>query len=913
MQSFVIITVLLLGLASPAVATANHRYVIGELAKSTYSGRQAGTAGYENAVTYLDGQMSDVGIQHVFNANNFRLPYTASAAVLTDETVSLNGRKLAIGVDYQPFAQSAAATATTTKTYYVGDGTAANYTGDTPGLVVFHWNRADGTFGGGVLDRIQIAISHGASAVAIIADGELAVSNFEHPLKSSEIKIPAIYLAPAAAVLAGIPSDHMPRTLLLASSISLKITRNSNMAADDLVGIVPGKLESHAILWVTNIDGFGILPDGRAFPGTKAASTAAAMMLDLAQHYTQSQPEFTQIFAFVGSKWSDQAGVKALAEHLNWSHIDTAVDVYAMGGSGARNRVNVNFTDPSFASTAHTLDAAAQLNTDLGNALSSVLSTYSKSTILLRDLDTWVNDSMADIPETVTDSAYSTGLQSLTSIADELMRVLTPTESPITSPPTFTPAQADPTSPTFQHTETDHFSIYTSSSDQPLFTPSLLNIMESIFKADDFYNYDAVSTKKVTALFIANGSIAAHICRRTDLYANPDAAGGGFANVNDGQPCVYQKRTGTGSEPIWFGNIAHELNHALATLQDFYPKQSDLQEWQGQSQFIRYDMKGQLPLTSNALVQTFFNFEVPKLSSLITNYQSGIDWAWFTTGTVNPDGWQYTYHIAGSMYGFLSAQYGIHASRRAMYRNYQDVTKFKENMIADTGLSFEAFCEQWSYWMLHSGAPKSPVSESFRASGDQNNSFDNLLLYTRATPVATTSGDSQPSGSNTSVGVYAGVSISSDGLLHLDLTGTSAADMNINRIGITQSTMDYEFDFALISGKSRDLAIFIPPDGILARATIKQGANQFQVNISKAQIANQPLLVLNFYAPDTNAFIQVDATSLTLAPASTIAAPKKVTVAPKKMAIKCIRGKSSRKVIAVKPVCRAGWKKTRLA
>jgi hypothetical protein len=895
------------------VATANHRYVIDELAKSTYSGRQAGTAGYENAVAYLDGQMSDVGIQHVFNANNFRLPYTASTAVLTDETVSLNGRKLAIGVDYQPFAQSAATTAVTTKAYYVGDGTSANYTGDTPGLVVFHWNRADGTFGGGVRDRIQIAVSHGARTVAIIADGDLAVSNFEHPPNSSEIKIPAIYLAPAAAVLAGIPSDHVPRMLSLTSSISLKITRNSNMTADDLVGIVPGKLESHAILWVTNIDGFGMLPDGRAFPGAKAASTAAAMMLDLAQRYTQSQSEFTQIFAFVGSKWSDQAGVKALAQRLNWSHIDTVVDVYAMGGSGARNRINAMFTDPTFAPTAHAIYSGAQLNTDLGNALSSVLSTYSKSTLLLRDLDTWVDDSMADTPTTVSDTAYANGLQSLTSITDELMRVLTPTESPITSPPTFTLHQADPTSPTFQHTETDHFSIYTTSSDQPLFTPSVLNIMESIFKADDFFNYDVVSTKKVTALFIADGSVAAQICRRIDLYANPDAAGGGFANVNDGQPCVYQKRTGTGSEPIWFGNIAHELNHALATVQDFYPKQSDLQEWQGQSQFILYDMKGQLPLSSHALVQAFFNFEVPKLSSLITNYQSGMDWAWFTTGKVNPDGLQYTYHIAGSMYGFLSDQYGTHASRRAMYRNYQDVTKFKENMIADTGLSFDAFCEKWSYWILHDGAPMTPVSESFRAKVDQNNAFDNLLLYTRATPMAPTAGGAPPSGGNTSVGVHPDASITSDGLLHLDLLGTSAADINIDRIGITQSATDYEFDFVLTSGESRDLTVFIPPDDILTRATIWRGANRFRVNISKAQIANQPLLMFNFSTMETNAFIPVNATSLTLAPDRAISTPRKVTVTLKKVTIRCIKGNLSMKISAVKPVCPAGWKKARLA
>jgi hypothetical protein len=931
----VLITVIMdLGVSPVAGASAsNHQYVVDELAKPEYAGRQAGTPGFAKAVTYVSQQMRDVGMQPALNGSDFQLPYTASTAVLTNESVSLAGHKLARGVDYQPFARTPSGTFSTTSAFYAGNSASSDYLGTVNGAVIFHWNKLDGNFGDGILDRIQIAQAHGAKAVVVIADGELLASNFEHLLNARTIEIPAIYISKAAAIAAGIPVDHKAKALPpLSLSIALSILRDTNAAATDLLGVIPGKREDHAILWLTNIDSFGQLPDGRSFAGAVSGSAAAAMMLDLAQRYQSSPPEFTQLFAFVGSKWNDQAGVQALAKRLNWSHIDATFDLYAMGGTGEASRLNVGYTDPAFANSAKSISSTAYFNNALGNGLSSQLLGLTKHSMLVRDLDTWIDDSISDIPSRITAAAYSTGIDSLLGLGSAAMKVLAPTEDVVAQLPSFSPVALGSANLPVMQTDTPQFTVDVSAIDQLKMTVPVLNSMQRIYNVDSFYNYDPVPPTKATALFISDDKTAAEVCKRSDLVTNPSAAGGGFASTDNGM-CIYQSRSGNGSEPIWYGNIAHELNHAMANAQSFYPRQSDLQEWQGQSQIVIYNNATGEPLSSAPNIITgIANFEVPNLQSLISDYKTKIDWSWFTSATTNPLGWQYTYHLAGSMYAFLADQYGVHASRRAMYRNYEDVKKFQENMIADTGLTFDQFGSQWSHWMLNEGQPLTPVAATVKAQTDQNNAFDYMLVYTHPNSSTTAAiSNSNVSPGSVPAGTRAATTV---GTLTIDLAGTSGSDIQQMKANVYRSGANYEFVFVFTSAKVRQLGVFIPPDSILGSAAIAQGKNVITVEFPQGAVAGAALLMLNFYISDADrAFVPIDASSLVVVPlldkatankiaadkaallksakdkaAADILGPGKAVAAKKKSSITCVKGKASKKVIAVNPKCPSGFK-----
>ena len=790
--------------------------------------------------------MRGVGLQSLFTPGQYSLPYKATTAVLTSETVTLGGRRLVLGRDYQPFARTPSGFVSTRSTYYAGDGSDSDYAGSVSGLVVFHYSKADGSFGGGVLDRILLAARHGATAVAVIADGDLKVSNFEHPLIAATIAVPAIFVSPDAAHEFGIPVDHRARSLVgNAATFNFTIKRNSGGSAADLVGVVPGSSESPAVLWVTNIDGFGSLPDGGSFASAISGSTAAAMMLDLAQTYVQNPPPVTQIFAFIGSKWTDKAGAVALANRLNWSHVGAVLDLYAMGGTGQRDRINVTYQEASFKDVARALMPSAALTTDLGNATTSVLSEYSNRTLLLRDLDTWIDDSRADTPSVVTDAAYATGVRSLEQLAADLMRVITISPPPIAATLQWTQAPNDGDLAGLQTLSSSHFNIVALPSETSLFSSETLGRLEDVYAVDDFYNYEVQPSDSVTALFIKDGVVAARVCGRSDLVSNPDAAGGGFANVVSGHPCIYQHRSDAIGEPLWFGNVAHELNHALASLQGFYTSASVLQEWQGQSQFVRYDTTGHLPTTVAALVQSFIdNGEVPRLEEIIANYSKDVDWRWFTAGMPNPYGHLYTYYIAGSMYAFLADQYGAHASRRAMYRNYADVSSFESNMAADTGLTFADFAADWAYWMTHQGTPMTQVSPERKASIDRNNDYDNMLLYSLP-DTGSFAASSNVDSTSSSLGLDLA-------RLNAALAAGGAPDITISSLNIVKAVGAYDISISLKSGRARSFAAFVPPSDILARSAAPSGPGVLRFTLPQSQVDSATELAWNFYTSDSD-------------------------------------------------------------
>ncbi|OXS54256.1 hypothetical protein B1A99_27090 [Cohnella sp. CIP 111063] len=774
--------------------------LIEEWAGKAYQGRQAGTPGYAKAADDLEKRMRSAGMLPLLGENQYRQSYKVGTASLKKEQVSLNGKTLKLMKDYMPFARSAEGKYTFRSAYYAGAGLSADYKKKVDAPVVFRWFDKNGKFPEGIQDRVQRAAAQGAKAVLIVTNGELKVGNYEHPLNAEKLGVPVLYLSEAAAEAAGIPREFTPAALSkLDLRIDLSIDRSSEQA-DNLVGIVPGKSEEKAILWVTNIDGFGSLPDGRWYESAKAGSASAAMMLDMARHYKETKPEYTMIFAFVGSKWKGQEGIKALTDKLSFDRIAATVELYAMGGNGKLGDMFVNYLDKSFEVSAQAVSPAPIFNSDPGNALSSVLRTKTNKLLLVRDRETWVDDSLTDKAANVTRSSYESGVRSLLELSDKLSRRIAEENSVSMDYSRLPVAKAEFQNPktTLHRIVTRHFNVYADESYIGEMTPDVLKEMDSIYARVAKYNYYPLPEAKVNALFMKDGNAAAKIAGRKDLEGNSEAAGGGFANLSNGQMYIYM-RSGPFS-----GTIAHELNHALATANAYAGDNFELQEWQGQSHFTQYlQPKGPYSNDIRQIIRHRFlaNHEVPKFKELVAGYKTALNWSWYTKGARNPDGHLYTYYLMGSMYAFLEDQYGEKAARRAMYRNYIDVSDAQNNLIRDTGLSLNAFLEKWSAWVLRAESA-SPASGNAVPRTD-NNGFDYMVLYTNPGNGAT--------GQYFEQGPEDGDTIT-NGTVRYSLNLTSP-DLKIVSLNLYKTKDGARFEIAYESKINRFVSLFNPPDG----------------------------------------------------------------------------------------------------
>lgn len=824
--------------------------LIEEWAKKAYQGRQTGTAGYGKAVDDLEKRMKSVGMLPLFGERHFRQSYPVGTADLTKEKVLWNNKPLKIMKDYMPFARSAEGKYTFRNAYYAGAGLTADYKSKVDGLVVFHWNDKNGKFPEGVLDRIQRAITNGAKGVLIITNGELKVGNYEHPLIADKSKVPVLYVSEEVAKGAGIPRDFVPSALNnFEMQMDLSIVRSAQQG-DNLVGVIPGRSEEKAILWVTNMDGFGSLPDGTWYESAKSGAASAAMMLDMARNYKENLPEYTMIFAFVGSKWKAQEGIKALTEKLNFDRIAASIDLYAMGGNGTLDDMFVNYTDPSFGPVVKAVAKMPMLNTDLGNSLSSVLKTKTNKLLFIRDRDTWVDDSISDKAASISRDRYARGVESLLALSGRLMKRIGEEDSislDYSNLPISKAAFQNPNL-TLNHIVTRYYNVYADDDYVNEMTPEVLKEMDSIYTRVAKYNYYPLPGAKVNALFMKDGNAAAKIMGRKELENNSEAAGGGFANYVDGKMYIYMR-----SGP-YYGTIAHELNHALASANAFAGTNFELQEWQGQSHFTQYAQpKGAYNKDIGTIIRQAFlsNHEVPKLKEIVSNYKTALDWTWYTKSVRNPEGHLYTYYLMGSMYAFLEDQYGEKVSRRAMYRNYADVSNIQNNLIQDTGLTLNAFMEKWRGWMLRSESSSSAASSA--TSRTENNGFDYMLLYTNPEKSGAESKHDQEDQSS--------IKTITNGTVRYSLNLTSK-DLKITALNLYKTKDGARLDISYESKANRFISLFDPPNGdkimLYKKNALTGGKGKASLQISSSQvqtIRELPMLTLRFGEGNDFAFL----------------------------------------------------------
>lgn len=710
-----------------------------ELTKKEYNGRQTGTEGYSKAINFIEGKLKEVQAAPLLKENSYRQEYDTAFATLKSHSVRIGGRELEIMKDYMPFAKCSSVDGfNANDIYYAGVGREEDYKkGQANGVVIFKWNDQSGKFGGGVSDRVEIAKRHGAKAVLVIANGELEIGNYEHPLSGQDVGIPGVYISEAVARnILNVPNTDKPAVLLSKSiKISMDIERKS-AKGENLVAVIPGKVEEKAILITTNLDGFGSLPDGRYYESAQASAVSVEMMLELARYYKQNVPEYNLILAFVGSKWTDNNGIKELSRVIDFNNIAFSIDLYAMGGNG---RLLVNYIDEKNKGLAEDLNkkissVSIYNPNDFGNALSSSLSQKSKNVLLIRDQGTWIPNSLTDKYENVSVNSYLKGLDNLKTVIDTVIKYDRSKETAFSySNISVKKEYFKEVKREINYKESKYFKVYFDREFEAYINDYYMKEIDKIYERISKFNYYPAVGEKVKLLNLKDGNEAAVIADREDLFGNSQKAGGGFASVT--RPVIYCRQPA-------LGTVSHELNHLLANYKGYGRSENGdhkngvAQESQGQSFLVSYRVQDYVTDVNTLINQYFNSHESPDVLAIARDYKTKLNWeSYITAGKDYNNNWQNTYHTLGSIYTFIKYAYGDNASRRAMYRVYDlqpsEYKSYKNSLIKDLNINTDNFLEDWSQWMTSSGEKvRTRTSISGKKYEDKLLQYDYSKIYT---------------------------------------------------------------------------------------------------------------------------------------------------------------------------------------
>ena len=668
--------------------------IIEELSKPYYMGRQSGTEGYEKSVDYLEKLMKQTELVPLLPDNSYRQKYSIKKATLLGESFYINNKSFEIMKDYMPFSRCSSGNFKYDKLSYVGAGRENNYDIKTDEVVIINWYDENGKFPEGMLDRIIRAKNHGAKAVLIIADGELKIGNYEHPLNGNDIGIPVVYISEYLAYdILGVPRNYTSKTLPDNEiSINLNISREDSYSYN-LVGLIKGSSEDKAILLTANLDGFGSLPDGRYFESCKAGSVSPAMLIDLAQYYKNNKPEYNIIITIAGSKWTGNEGIKEVANILDFDHIVSTIDIYAMGGNG---QPNLFYTDSEYQSFAKSVMNTISSNDDLGNSLANILSNKTKKLFFIRDTNTWVDNSLTDTFGQVSKNGYDEGLKYL---KDLIKRIIDNNEKLDSIEFNYNPNKIktvyeNEAGRNISYIESKYFNVYFDDEFKQELDENYLREIDIIYERISKFNYYPSIGQKIKLLNLSSGSEAAKIAGRTDLIDNPGRAGGGFSSFD--RPVIYCVQPN-------FGTVSHELNHLMVNYKISDGKNGVLEECQGQSFLVYYNENKYVEDVSELINNNLTNHEAPKLIENAKNYKGILDWDVYIVNKDDPYGWQNSYRTLGSIYSFIKYNFGENSARRAIYRNYDSVKDIQTNLVDDIKVDIDLFLQGWSNWMASSG------------------------------------------------------------------------------------------------------------------------------------------------------------------------------------------------------------------
>ncbi len=858
---------------------------IEKLSSQEYKGKQSGTLGYDNAVAYIEKQMREVGMLPILDPLSYKQPYETKIGTLKESKVLINGKNLILMKDYMVNARSSSATVDTDKIYYAGTGLEKDFIGmPFDSIAIFKYKDSTGNLPLGISDRALLAKSKGAKAVFVIVNYEYKIGDNEHPIGATDNGIPIIYISEEVASKIFNTSMTDTPSKMNDTKVSLKINIERKSAkSNNLIGVIPGIREDKAILIVSNIDGFGTLPDGSSYPSTIASVVSPAVMLDLAKYYSEHQPKYTLIFAMVGSKWTTQDGIKALVDKIDFTNIVTTLDLYAMGTSvGGNQAINVNYVDPAQIDLAKNISAKIDKSNiiynsnDFGNASSSQIIKSTKNLFMLRQSGSWIDDSMLDQVKNLDKLSYIASYEAVKKTIDTL---ITDFEQPSEYQYTMIPKSEinNEVNQTYSYRETKYFKVYYEVGSSADLAMNIQNLkeMDVVYEKIMALNYypALIGTDKFKVYIINDKVNIPILLDRKDLIGRLESAGGGSASKT--RSALYMKQ-------FFLGTLSHELNHTLASLKGIATTTKNhnniYQEVTGNTHNVFYSLeKTPKPITDASIMinQYFYSYEAADFKTIANDYKNLFKWEWFYKNGVDYNGkWQNTYKTLGSMITYIKYNYGESTARRVMTRIYEMNTKQYNNddvqaaFLKEINVSPDQFLEAWSKWVISSG------NDLVNTNGyeDKKTSYDFAKIYTKEIVpmqnITTQKVATQQSDVSNAIDINKLPVIKSnqktffvnvdDGLTYQTLDyrvwSNSHKTLVLKSFGAAQDTLNMYVKIKVDTPVCGFVACLVnDTPGLMFRKTLaKKGENTIILKFSKSDIVNLPeKIVISFHGGNT--------------------------------------------------------------
>lgn len=301
--------------------TVNIRKHINNLASVKFAGRGYVDNGMGNAANYIAKEFKKYGLQFVppyhtymqhFETNIVSFPGAAS--------ISINGKRLNAGVDFLIDPASPSVKKKTNNIRVIDCATAFKGILDKDTKV--SGDRILGELSNIDMPILLLNIDSLKSLMNWKSNRQLAAflpdNIFLIPLKSKPLWYPARKLNKAKIVYlyetAGI--DY---TNVQSLSVHIQSKYHEKFAAQNVIGMVPGKVRDSFIVFTAHYDHIGKMGKNAMFPGASDNASGTAMMLNLAAYYAKNPPRYNIVFMAFAAEEAGLLGSVYYTQHPMFS------------------------------------------------------------------------------------------------------------------------------------------------------------------------------------------------------------------------------------------------------------------------------------------------------------------------------------------------------------------------------------------------------------------------------------------------------------------------------------------------------------------------------------------------------------------------------------------------------------------
>lgn len=124
-------------------------------------------------------------------------------------------------------------------------------------------------------------------------------------------------------------------------TLNIKNAYNPHYQTQNVIGLIPGKKKRKYIVLSAHFDHLGRMGSETYFPGANDNASGVAMLLSLAKHYIQNQPEYSLAFCFFSGEEAGLEGSKYFVQHpwFKLKKVNFVLNVDIMGA--AENGITV--------------------------------------------------------------------------------------------------------------------------------------------------------------------------------------------------------------------------------------------------------------------------------------------------------------------------------------------------------------------------------------------------------------------------------------------------------------------------------------------------------------------------------------------------------------------------------------------